>query len=496
MFVFAALLCTGIIWRFDYSNRSVEFDQGLFIYSADRIMTGQAQYTDDFDNMPPGIYYLNILAFKVFGNHATSSHLMTVLFDIGIIVLLFFIGYTLHSRSAGLFSAAFYAACFVMIRWAPKGGTENPMTFFLLAALLCYILALERFKKSATPLLFCSGLLIAAAFMIKQPAVFFVLTLALHQGYIAYKEGTLTGTITKLVWVAMGFTFFVALVCGWLASKGILAAAIQNAFLFPMSMQREYGMAFDERWEEFLQGGLFLMPMIIALGIGAGIQFLRRPDSKNMIVPAYLAPVILYLLWSGDFFQHYLIQLAPGLALGAGILIGQTFLQQTGKLQRAAVIAAIVLFIFANLTRLNDAYVNRTDQEARSKTFPTAWLRTERDQQLAYQKMVGQYLRLNLKEGQKLVTSTPTYAYLAGVPNSYTQYYIAPLTRAASDNFKGLDTALHQARFFVTEGWRKQFIPHELQREINETWRLVRWLGEDEIMDVEVWENPRFITSE
>lgn len=491
--VFAALLCTGIIWRFDYSDRSVEFDQGLFVYTADRIMTGQAEYTDDFDNMPPGIYYLNILAFKLFGNHPTSSHLMTVLFDLGIIALLFLIGYALDGPAAGLFSAAFYSASFVMIRWAPKGGTENPMTFFLLVALLCYILSMDRLKKYGSLLLFASGLWIGAAFLVKQPAIFFLLTLFFHQAYFASRESSWTLATSRLVWVGCGFVIFVALICSWLASKKILGAAIQNAFIFPMSMQRDYGMAFDERWEEFLQVGLFLMPMLFALGVSASISFLRRPDLKNTVVPAFIAPVILYLLWSGDFFQHYLIQLAPGLALGAGILTSRTIRIKGAWLLKAAISVAIVLFIFGNLTRLNDAYVNRTDQGARSKIFPTAWLRTERDQQLNYQLMVGKFLEYNLKGGQKLVTSTPTYAYLAGVPNSYSQYFIAPLTKAASNEFQGLDAALSKARFFVTEGWRKQFLPYDLQQEINNNWLLVRRISEEEIMDVEIWENPRFV---
>ena len=493
--LFSSIITVGLIWRLDVTNKSVEFDQGLFLYTADRIANGVAQYTDDFDNMPPGIYYVYILGFKIFGNNPVATHMVTVLSDIGILALLFLLGYMLRGLTAAFAATGFYAGSFVMIRWAPKGSTENPMTLLLLVSLVIYFFATSRRNKPNKSLMIISGFFFGCAFLIKQPAIFFCLTPLILQGYLFWTERKPIPMIAgELAWFGGGFALPVAGVSLWLFSKGIFHRAIYNAFIFPFSAQREYGMLFGERWQEFLEMGLIYMPMLFAIGLGAMIVYLINHNYKVMIPVAYTIPVILYLFWTGDFFQHYLIQLAPGLALGGGLLVAHGFESEKKWFLKTILAVAVFLFFIGNLTRLNDAYIENRDQEARSKIFPTAWLRTNRDDQLDYQVMVGKYLKYHLKPGQKLVTSTPTYAYLAGVPNSYSQFYIAPLTRSASNEFYGLAESIREARFFVVEGWRTIYVPHDLHMEIKNKWRLVRWLSEEGIMDVEVWENPRFIS--
>ena len=61
-------------------------------------------------------------------------------------------------------------------------------------------------------------------------------------------------------------------------------------------------MPFAERWDEFLQKGLFLAPMLFAMGIGGGLALLKKANEKSILPILYMAPVFLFLLWTGDFF--------------------------------------------------------------------------------------------------------------------------------------------------------------------------------------------------
>ncbi len=381
-----------------------------------------------------------------------------------------------------------------MIRWAPKGSTENPMTFLLLLALWLFFRATSKPKRYAGVLLILSGFFSGLAFMIKQPAIFFCLTPVILQAYLYFKKDKWKERIlSELILFATGYLIVLFGICAWLYSKGTLGAAIYNALVFPFTMQRDYGMSFDERWVEFVENGLLQIPILFALGATAMIVYVKKHSYENSVITAFILPVLLFLLWTGDFFQHYLIQLAPGLALGAALLLSDVFYFEKRWFIKTLLLGAALLFLFENVNRLNDAYVDNIDQADKAKMLPKTWLRATRDEQLDYQKMIGKYLQRNLKSGQKMVTTTPTYAYLAGVPNNYSQFYIAPLTQAASNDFEGLAEKIEESRYFVVEGWRTGFLPYELHMKIKDDWKFIRWLSDGECMDVEVWENPRFI---
>ena len=110
----------------------------------------------------------------------TQGNLVSAISDIGIVALLFLIGYLLSGTTAGFAASGLYGACFIAVRWAPKGSTENPMTMLILLSLFLYLTAAFRFSKRSIPMSIAAGASAAAAVMIKQPAVFFLPTVVLH----------------------------------------------------------------------------------------------------------------------------------------------------------------------------------------------------------------------------------------------------------------------------------------------------------------------------
>jgi len=488
------MLIIGTLWRFDVTGRSIDFDEGLFLYTADRVERGVAEYTDDFDNMPPGIYYLYILSFKIFGNSPTAPHMVSVISDLGIIGLLIALGWILGGKIAGMASGGLYAFCYVMLRWAPKGSTENPMTFLLLASVLFYFWAIREPFKPRPAMLFLAGILVGAAAMIKQPAVFLWLTFAGHQFYISkWGKTGIKGALRTLILIFCGFLTTLVLVALTLWGKGILEQGVFNGFVFPFLFQNEYGMTFWQKWDKFITKGLMMMPGFSLLGfIGIGVLVIGH-DQKRIFPFLWSVPVLIFFAWTGDLYQHYFIQLAPGLALGAGLFIALLFSQEEKWLLKCFVILCLALFICGNHVRISQSYINNSNY--RSRLFPTEkWLTLE-DQRLDYQKMVGKYISMNLKPGQKIVATTPTYAYLAGVPNSYRFFYLAPLTRAASkNNFADLTDAVFDARYFIIEESRIEYIGSRLYESVKTKWTLVKTISEPE-QYLQVWENPAFVNS-
>jgi hypothetical protein len=289
----------------------------------------------------------------------------------------------------------------------------------------------------------------------------------------------------------LGFLTVLAAVALWLASRGILSAAVKNAFLFPMQMQYEYGMTFADKVEKFRDKGLFYMPFLMAMGFGSLAVLRGFRDPRKIFPLLYILPVLFFYLWTGDLYQHYFIQLLPGLVLGAGLIIAGSFHESGKKRGKIVLILCLALFAWNNSTRIWQGYIHAA--EIRSKIFPTEHWLSKEDQRLGYQKAVGKYIGLTLAEGQTLVTTTPTYAYLVGVPNSYRFFYIAPLTKAASGNdFADLPEAVDRARYFVLELRRAPYLPDGLAKEIQSTWRNVYLVSSDE-QHLQVWENPKFI---
>jgi hypothetical protein len=483
------LLCLGLIWRLDTSERSIEFDEGLFLYTADRIDRGVARYTDDFDNMPPGIYTLYRAAFRVVGNSPAASQLVSLTADLVILLLVFALGARLHGRGAGLAAAALYSVNFVTISWATKGSTENPMTALLLLALWLYLRAQSRERAGRAAWLVGSGACIAGAFLIKQPAVFFWLT---PVGYSAYRVLTRQTAVrraaTDLAAAVVSFAAVLGAVALWLAAQGLLGAAIDNAFLFPLRMHRDYGMSLPVRLSLFVQQGVLAMPEVFLLCL---LQLARRTSFTNAdrLVPLlYIAPVGLFLLWTGDFFLHYLIQLIPGVALAAGIFIADA-VRWPRRAWRVLIAVCLLLTGVGTAVRYHEVYEAKLPMHRRTAWFPSYYYDAPFESNRVIQLAIGRYLRTHLRPGERLLTTTPTFAYLARVPNSHSQFYVAQLTRAASNGFRGLCDAANDARFFVIERTRIPLLPPELHAQVAGMWRH----GEAVCNDYyEVWENPRF----
>jgi hypothetical protein len=111
----AALLLLAVFFQVRWSppNHKVHVDGTVFAYGGSRILKGEIPYRDFMDNKPPGVYYLDALAFRVFGADAWGIWYLTVIWT-------------------ALISAVF----FLFMRLLLRTGHALVITACLLAALL------------------------------------------------------------------------------------------------------------------------------------------------------------------------------------------------------------------------------------------------------------------------------------------------------------------------------------------------------------------------
>ena len=101
-----------------------------------------------FLNKPPLLFWLTALAMKVLGVGSFSAKIVSVLFGVGLMVLLFHLARRLFGKdSLGYLAALVFATSFTVHYNTKDCRMESMMAFFLLAALYAFVLYLEQRQR-------------------------------------------------------------------------------------------------------------------------------------------------------------------------------------------------------------------------------------------------------------------------------------------------------------------------------------------------------------
>ncbi len=158
-------------------------DYGIFAYGGFAINKGMAIYKDFWDNKPPGIFYLNSMAFNLFGSVPSAiKRLESIFFVLGALA---FYGIMRRFGCAKAFSLAGVALFFSLLTipsFLENGNmTEEYGTFHTLFSIF-FILACPGGRTAPRTENIClvlSGIFASSAFLIKEPFILAVPALLL-----------------------------------------------------------------------------------------------------------------------------------------------------------------------------------------------------------------------------------------------------------------------------------------------------------------------------
>ena len=148
----------------------LERDEGEYAYAGQLMLQGIPPYRLAYNMKFPGVYAAYALIMSIFGQTSVGIHLGLLVVNIASIVIVFLIARRLISSIAGIAAAASYAI--LSVSSAVLGLAAHASHFVMLPALLGALVLLK--PGLSKKMVFVSGTLFGAAFLMKQPAIFFI----------------------------------------------------------------------------------------------------------------------------------------------------------------------------------------------------------------------------------------------------------------------------------------------------------------------------------
>ena len=289
--------------------------EAMYSVVANEIVDGGRPYIDAVERKPPLLFWTYALIFKIAGKfNWPALHLVALLWTLSAMAGLYVIGCELFDRDTGLIAAFFYAVFQPWGTW--KNLSADGEMLMNLPIIWAWAIAFRHNSSRARPELFVAGALLAAAFLLKQPAAIAAVPLGIYlilPSYRANRGLTLCNSIIQAIIFALGFSAVVGLVAIVLWDQGIL----NDAFYWTMA-GNDVPHVF---WEKGILTSLAFLGACLPLVIGAVIS--RHRESRIWIRRVPEGAALLGLLGvsaigaaaGARFYPHYYVQLIPPLAL-------------------------------------------------------------------------------------------------------------------------------------------------------------------------------------
>src|ERR1035438_3304131 len=219
--LFFALIC------FQLRESPLERDEGEYAYAGQLILQGIPPYQLVYSMKLPGTFAAYSVILAVFGQTPGAIHLGLLLINAATTFLVFLLARRLFGPLAGLVAGASYA----LLSTSPSvvGFAGHATHFVVLPAVGGILLLLMAIEARRVWLLFCSGVLLGLAFLMKQPGIMFAVFGGLYLVKSEYRDGRLDwrGLAPKTGAFVLGLVLPFAVTC-----LALLAAGSFHKFWF------------------------------------------------------------------------------------------------------------------------------------------------------------------------------------------------------------------------------------------------------------------------
>ena len=345
------LLCSAAI-RLRLLDFPFERDEGEYAYAGQLILHGVPPYLQAYNMKLPGVYATYALIMAIFGQTIGGVHFGLILVNSASIVLVFLLAKRLFDPLAGLVACASFAL--LSVSPSVLGIAAHATQFVAPAALGGVLILLKAIENKKLIILYLSGLLFGLAFVMKQPAVFFVLfgIIYLIWRQLSTRPIEWAKSSLRVAAFSLGAITPFALTC-----LILLAAGVFNKFWFwtfsyasQYVSERSAANALSYFWQS-IQG--VAGPSIWLWALAAiGLTFLwwdKSVREKAIFVTGFLLFSFLAVTPGFYFRNHYFIVLLPAVALltGAAVSFGRNLLQRKRAWPAVQLWLPVALFLSA-----------------------------------------------------------------------------------------------------------------------------------------------------
>jgi hypothetical protein len=367
--------------------------------------------TDDYKSYIYGTFplfltkaFADVLGYGTYDKLHLVGRLLSALFDIGSLLLVYFIAINIFSKSTALLSAAFYAIAVLPIQQSHFFTADNFMVFWILLTFLLLVIFLEKESYLSLWLSGFIGISFALALASKVSAGLFTTLIALAFGIKFLKSAERFGWLKSMLKL-LGY-FFVFMLSGYIvfrlvqpyffATKSWVDLTPQSDFWSALDFQRKAlsgEVMFPPQWQwvnttpyifplkNLLLWGLGL-PLGISSLLGLGLFFVSqikkvtkdklRGLKQIVFTPGFLAffwIVVLFVYGGGNFVKpmRYFLPIVPFLIIFAAY----TFEKNATIDTRISKTGVCLIFTLSFLWAL--AYVNIYSKET-TRIAASKWI--------------------------------------------------------------------------------------------------------------------------
>ncbi len=446
-------------------------DESVYSLVGNEIADGGKPYIDAVERKPPLLFWTYAAIVKLGGKfNWPFIHVVALLWVMATMAGLYLLGRRLFNPLTGLFAAFFYS---LYQPWLIFDDLSfNGEMIMNLPIVWAWVIAFSGSRSRVRPELFFSGMLLCAAFLLKQPAAIAAVPLGIYLLHPAYQKSrglTFRDGVVQAAVFSFGFFGTLSLTGIILWKQGILSETIYWTLT-----DHSVPVVF---WARGLFHTLAFVGACLPMVIGAAIACRGRTTSWAAYPAERIALcglVIVSLIGAaagGRFYLHYYIQLVPPLALLAAPVFADIFSSPPDR--RPWLLKPRTLAIWLGLTVAGFS-INQWIGEVIRRPARQAglYLRTHSapsDRLFVWGQAAGVYVDARLRPACRYVVTFPLTGYIfGGISGIDTHDRIVPGTWEKLDQ----DFKEHPPKFIVEmlDG------PKNTQYPIRQYPVLARWL--------------------
>ena len=289
--------------------------EAMYSVVANEIVDGGRPYIDAIERKPPLLFWTYAAIFKVAGEFNWKAlHIVALVWTLCAMAGLYLVGRELFDRKTGLIAAFFYSV--FQHWWTWKNLSFDGEMLMNLPIIWAWAIAFRRSSSRLRPELFAAGVLLSAAFLLKQPAAIAAVPLGIYlllPSYRASRSLTPTNSISQAAILTAGFFAALGLVTIVLWKQGIL----HEAFYWTIA-DHDVPHVF---WQKGIVITLVFLGVCLPLVIGAIMACRDKSEiwtgrtAERTALFGLLAASAIGAAAGARFYPHYYVQLIPPLAL-------------------------------------------------------------------------------------------------------------------------------------------------------------------------------------